>query len=64
MIKQSLKSFININPGCIVEMIGDSSEKSKIKIDKITTITDSLTARGDLSFMARYVELINIYPLL
>ena len=45
-------------------MIGNSSEKSKIRIDKIGTTTDCLTARGGLAFIARYIESINIYPLL
>jgi hypothetical protein len=45
-------------------MIRNSTEKSKIRIDKIGTTTDCLTARGGLAFIVRYIESINIYPLL
>ncbi|MFH1414797.1 MAG: transposase [Elusimicrobiota bacterium] len=45
-------------------MIRNSSEKSKIRIDKIGTTTDYLTSRGGLAFVNRYIESINIYPLL
>lgn len=45
-------------------MIRNSAEKCKTRIDKIGTTTDYLTARGGLAFMNRYIESINIYPLL
>ena len=45
-------------------MIRNSSEKSKIKIDKIGITTDNLTSRGGLTFIVKYIESINIYPLL
>jgi len=45
-------------------MIENSSKKSKTKIDKIGITTDNLTSRGGLTLIARYIESINIYPML
>jgi hypothetical protein len=45
-------------------MIEKSAQKSKIKIDKIGITTETITARGGLAFIVRYIEKINVYPLL
>lgn len=45
-------------------MIEKSGKKSKIKIEKIGTTTETITARGGLAFIVRYIEKINVYPLL
>jgi len=45
-------------------MIENYGKKCKNKIDKIGITTDNLTARGGLPFVVRYIESINIYPLL
>jgi len=45
-------------------MIKNSSQKCKFRIDKIETTTDCLTARGGMAFIIRYIESINVYPVL
>jgi len=45
-------------------MIANSGRESKSKIDKIEKTADCLTSRSGLSFIVRYIEKINIYPVL
>ena len=45
-------------------MILKNSEESKEKIDKIEITSERLTARSGLAFIVRYLEVINLNPLI
>ncbi len=45
-------------------MIKENSQKSKCKIDLIETTDECLTGRAGLTFFIRYIQNINVYPLI